>query len=46
MVSYLYGAIYNIDDIIQLAKENNLYVIEDCAESFHDPVDNGNLFIF
>jgi len=42
VLSYLYGAIYNIDEIVKFAHENNLYVLEDCAECFHDPKDNGN----
>ena len=44
-MSYLYGAIFNIDDIIKLAKEHNLYVIEDCAESFYDTKNNGDFSI-
>lgn len=34
LVVHLYGNPCNMDKIIQIARSNNLYVIEDCAESF------------
>ncbi|MBQ8299820.1 MAG: DegT/DnrJ/EryC1/StrS family aminotransferase [Clostridia bacterium] len=34
MVVHLYGNVCDMDSINQFAKENNLYVIEDCAQSF------------
>ena len=31
---HLYGQPVNMDEIIKIAKENNLFVVEDCAQSF------------
>ena len=31
---HLYGQPANMDEIIKIAKENNLFVVEDCAQSF------------
>jgi len=34
MVVHLYGHPCNMDEISRIAKENDLYIIEDCAEAF------------
>ena len=46
MVSYVYGANFNIDKIIQLAKKHNLVLIEDLAETFSNTKYNGNPWKF
>jgi perosamine synthetase len=33
VVVHIFGCPSNMDEIVQIAKENNLYVIEDCAQS-------------
>ena len=33
IIVHLYGSMCNVDEIINIAKRNNLYVIEDCAQS-------------
>lgn len=33
MVVHLYGHPCNMDEIVKIAKENNLFIIEDCAEA-------------
>jgi perosamine synthetase len=35
LVTHLFGAIANMDEIIAFAKQNSLYVIEDCAQAFN-----------
>eukprot|EP00331_Platyophrya_macrostoma_P035659 CAMPEP_0176438570 /NCGR_PEP_ID=MMETSP0127-20121128/19375_1 /TAXON_ID=938130 /ORGANISM="Platyophrya macrostoma, Strain WH" /LENGTH=427 /DNA_ID=CAMNT_0017822571 /DNA_START=40 /DNA_END=1323 /DNA_ORIENTATION=- len=42
MISYLFGAEYDITDIINVAKKHNIMVIEDSAESFHGPQSTGH----
>ncbi|XP_071956101.1 uncharacterized protein [Antedon mediterranea] len=42
LVSHIYGKYSNIDDLISVAKQHNLDVIEDCAESFHGLEELGN----
>jgi len=34
MVVHLYGQVCNMTEIMKIAKENNLYVLEDCAQCF------------
>ena len=42
MVSYIFGAEYDITDIVNVAKKHNIMVIEDSAESFHGPSSTGH----
>lgn len=42
MVSYLYGSRFDPTEIFQWAKENNLIIFEDEAESFDDTKRNGH----
>lgn len=37
MISYVFGAKYDATDIIMWAKKENLFVMEDEAESFSSP---------
>ena len=37
LVTQLYGRRYNIDDILEVTKKNNLLLIEDCAQTFSGP---------
>jgi len=42
ILAYIYGVRYDIDDIIDFCKENNIQVIEDIAESYEGPKESGN----
>lgn len=42
MVSALFGSIIDMDMILEVAKKNKLFVIEDAAESFIGPQYNGH----
>jgi dTDP-4-amino-4,6-dideoxygalactose transaminase len=35
VVTHLFGAILDLEPIIKIAQENNLMIIEDCAQAFH-----------
>jgi dTDP-4-amino-4,6-dideoxygalactose transaminase len=35
LITHLFGAVINIQDIINLAKEHHLMVLEDCAQAFN-----------
>ena len=42
MLSYVFGAEFDLTEIIKLAKRHNLYVIEDSAECYHGPKASGH----
>jgi perosamine synthetase len=46
MVVHLYGHPCDMDEIMKLANDNNLYVIEDCAEAFGSKYDNKHVGTF
>ena len=42
MFAYLYGVTFDISSVVPFLKERNIDIIEDVAESFTGPKNNGN----
>ena len=45
LISYLYGIVPNVDEIIKLCRQNNLYILEDfsqCLNGNQDQIKTGN----
>ena len=43
LLVHMYGGVNNYEDFKKIAKKNNLFIVEDCAESLGAKDENGNL---
>ncbi len=46
MVSFLYGARFNCQEIFKWAAEKNLFIFQDQAQSFNGLERNGKIYIY